>query len=343
MATTIPEWVPKFIRQVVAYREKQKVTHERLNELFNLLITQGDWNTETIQTLLNNLEEFDTQYIADLQANATAHANILANFNSTIATIRTETNTAISNLDAQQRALMATLLTQFQEDLAEVEASVNAAMAQKLSEIQLLVNTATEQYNTSATRMGELEATIEALRDSILADNQAIADQMAADRDYIEQALVAAGSTIADAAAIYQALADKADKSEIPTELPALGGDADTVNGHTVNADVPANAKFTDTIFQLPATLPPSIIAQNSTNRFMTDAERTKLGGIAAGATAYTHPANHPASILSSGTLASGVLATNSTDYTTSRLRNIRFGTTVPTTLANGELYFMYE
>lgn len=39
----------------------------------------------------------------------------------------------------------------------------------------------------------------------------------------------------------------KADLSDIPTELPANGGNADTVNGHTVESDVPANAKFTDT------------------------------------------------------------------------------------------------
>ena len=32
-----------------------------------------------------------------------------------------------------------------------------------------------------------------------------------------------------------------------PTSLPANGGNSDTVNGHTVLADVPANAKFTDT------------------------------------------------------------------------------------------------
>lgn len=36
-------------------------------------------------------------------------------------------------------------------------------------------------------------------------------------------------------------------KTEIPTSLPANGGNALTVNGHTVNADVPAGAKFTDT------------------------------------------------------------------------------------------------
>lgn len=34
-----------------------------------------------------------------------------------------------------------------------------------------------------------------------------------------------------------------------PTSLPANGGDADTVNGYRVEANVPANAKFTDTTY----------------------------------------------------------------------------------------------
>ena len=41
----------------------------------------------------------------------------------------------------------------------------------------------------------------------------------------------------------------KADKSEIPTTLPANGGNADTVNNHTVKSDVPENAVFTDTVY----------------------------------------------------------------------------------------------
>ena len=63
-----------------------------------------------------------------------------------------------------------------------------------------------------------------------------------------------------DASAMNSAISDnktaitalqtgKADKSEIPTELPANGGNASTVNGHTVNSDVPENAKFTDTTY----------------------------------------------------------------------------------------------
>ena len=38
-------------------------------------------------------------------------------------------------------------------------------------------------------------------------------------------------------------------KQKIPTSIPFEGGDADTVNGHTVDADVPENAVFTDTTY----------------------------------------------------------------------------------------------
>lgn len=37
--------------------------------------------------------------------------------------------------------------------------------------------------------------------------------------------------------------------AEMPTTLPANGGNADTVNNHTVDADVPENAEFTDTVY----------------------------------------------------------------------------------------------
>ncbi len=41
-------------------------------------------------------------------------------------------------------------------------------------------------------------------------------------------------------------------KEDVPSSLPASGGDADTVNGHTVEADVPEGAEFTDTIYMHP-------------------------------------------------------------------------------------------
>lgn len=42
------------------------------------------------------------------------------------------------------------------------------------------------------------------------------------------------------------------DIEDFPESLPANGGDADTVNGHTVGADIPADAQFTDTVYTHP-------------------------------------------------------------------------------------------
>lgn len=72
-------------------------------------------------------------------------------------------------------------------------------------------------------------------------------------------------------------------KTDIPTTLPADGGNADTVGGHTVAIDVPANAKFTDTIYTHPANHPASMITEDTTHRFVSDAEQTKYEA------AYTH------------------------------------------------------
>ena len=44
-------------------------------------------------------------------------------------------------------------------------------------------------------------------------------------------------------------LTDYAKTADIPTSLPANGGNADTVNNHTVKSDVPENAVFTDTVY----------------------------------------------------------------------------------------------
>lgn len=51
------EFLPKYIRQVVEKLQGQVVTAEEWNNLFNLLIQQGDNNTEGIVNVINNLSE----------------------------------------------------------------------------------------------------------------------------------------------------------------------------------------------------------------------------------------------------------------------------------------------
>jgi hypothetical protein len=71
----------------------------------------------------------------------------------------------------------------------------------------------------------------------------------------------------------------KSQITDFPTSMPANGGNSSTVNGHAVNSNVPANAKFTDTTYA---------IATTSANGLMSKDMVTKLNGIASGATAVT-------------------------------------------------------
>lgn len=80
-----------------------------------------------------------------------------------------------------------------------------------------------------------------------------------------------------------------------PASLPANGGNAATVNGHTVNADVPANAKFTDTVYTHPSTHAATMITEDATHRFTTDAEKAAWNAKADIIFASELPASAPA------------------------------------------------
>ena len=55
--------------------------------------------------------------------------------------------------------------------------------------------------------------------------------------------------------------------------------DADTVGGHTVAEDVPANAVFTDTVYTHPASHLATMITEDTTHRFATDTEKSTWNG----------------------------------------------------------------
>lgn len=87
MGLKIEDWQPKFIRQDVEYRAGNEVKADRINELYNLLIDQGDHNTETLLTLMANFEEFDVSYAGMLDSNKEYHDEMLDAFNSSVAQI----------------------------------------------------------------------------------------------------------------------------------------------------------------------------------------------------------------------------------------------------------------
>lgn len=71
----------------------------------------------------------------------------------------------------------------------------------------------------------------------------------------------------------------KSQITDFPSSLPANGGNASTVNGHTVNSNVPANAKFTDTNTTYS-------VATQSANGLLSASDKKKIDGITSGANA---------------------------------------------------------
>ena len=71
------------------------------------------------------------------------------------------------------------------------------------------------------------------------------------DSSNIKQILTAIKNEIPTTVAELTDSSSYAKTADIPTTLPANGGNADTVNNHTVNSDVPENAVFTDTVLEV--------------------------------------------------------------------------------------------
>lgn len=74
-----------------------------------------------------------------------------------------------------------------------------------------------------------------------------------------------------------------------PTTMIADGGNADTVNNFTVETNVPADAKFTDTTYE---------VVTHTVDGLMSTDDKIKLDDIEEGANYYEHPTNHPASMI---------------------------------------------
>ena len=99
------------------------------------------------------------------------------------------------------------------------------------------------------------------------------------------------------------ALAGYALKTEIPSSLPANGGNADTVNNKTVLSNVPANAVFTDTVYN--------------------DTELRSLVNTKAN--------------------SSDVYTKTNADNTFIKKTQITFSTSEPSGGSNGDIWFVYE
>lgn len=162
----------------------------------------------------------------------------------------------------------------------------------------------------------------------------------------------------------------------IPTSVPASGGNADTVNNHTVESDVPADAVFTDTIYNLPTAGLNTLGGVTTTSTVSSSSGHTACP-IIEGVPYYrnilpyqgntdvngeyrlllsyqTNDESYQEYYLrksgkftanpSTGTLkASSVIVSESTDYTTPKCRNCTMSTSSASGGNNGDIHFQYS
>lgn len=82
--------------------------------------------------------------------------------------------------------------------------------------------------------------------------------------------------TLADIG-VSGAISAEVTKIKNGTTIVAKAKDSDTVSGFTVGVNVPASAKFTDTVYQHPNAHPATMITEDSNHKFVTSKEKSKL------------------------------------------------------------------
>ena len=123
----IANWTPMLIKQEVAFRSGQTPTAERLNELFNLNIEQGDLNTKALTQLIHDfygVPEYTNTYYADLDA-------LIAKTNTALNTIDSNVTKTLEIANAK--------LFELKDKLNLLEVSTN--------EYQFEVDTHLEEYD----------------------------------------------------------------------------------------------------------------------------------------------------------------------------------------------------
>ncbi len=166
-------------------------------------------------------------------------------------------------------------ITSIPSKVSELTNDSNYQTAEQISstvttEIAKVVAGAPENFDT----LKEMSDWIAGHEDDASAMNSAISDN--------KTAITALQSGKADKSEIPTTVSELTDsssyakKTNIPTTLPANGGNADTVNNHTVESNVPADAVFTDTTYET---------VTQTEDGLMSAADKAKLDGVEEGAT----------------------------------------------------------
>lgn len=288
---------------------------------------------------------------------------------SAIPTTQKGAASGVAELDVTGK-VPAAQLPSYVDDVLEYDTKANFPATGETGKIYIAKD-ANKTYRWSGTAYAEISASI-ALGETASTAYRGDRGKIAYDHSQTAHAPVGAEVNVQSDWSATDTASDAYIKNK-PSSLPANGGNAATVGGHTVGVDVPANAKFTDTTYSdmkgaaaatagthglVPApaagkqgqflrgdgtwATPANTtynVATPSANGLMSSADKSKLDGVAANANNYVHPSTHAASMITQD--STHRFTTDTEKSTWNAKANVVFASSLPTSAAPGTICFL--
>ena len=137
MATSEYNYIPTYIKRIIANKPKDVITHSYWNELFNLLITQGDHTAEELGNILNHFTTVITDLANDTSQSTSGLSNKLGDLNNLATTDKTSLVAAVNEVKG---------ITDGKQDTINDLESIRTGAAKGATALQSVPNT----YRTAA-------------------------------------------------------------------------------------------------------------------------------------------------------------------------------------------------
>lgn len=221
-----------FVQSAVSNHNTSNTVHSDIRELISTLATRLNALADSDDTTLDQLSEI----VAYIKSNRTLIENITTNKVNVADIVDNLTSTPTNKpLSAKQGKVLNDLIDAL-SNVVDTKASVSH----------------THDYlslNGGGTIRSKDDDHITISPISIIGDTNSYIDGFS---DIEASSFKEDGKYLKDKYADKSHTHSKSEITDFPTSLPANGGNSSTVNGHSVNADVPSNAAFTDTVYTLP-------------------------------------------------------------------------------------------
>ena len=221
-----------FVQSAVSNHNTSNTVHSDIRELISTLTTRLNALADSDDTTLDQLSEI----VAYIKSNRTLIENVTTNKVNVADIIDNLTSTSANKpLSAKQGKVLNDLIDAL-SNVVDTKANVNH----------------THNYlplNGGGTIRDNDGDHITISPISIIGDTNSYIDGFS---DIRASSFKEDGKYLEDKYADKSHTHSKSEITDFPTSLPANGGNSSTVNGHSVNADVPSNAIFTDTVYTLP-------------------------------------------------------------------------------------------